>query len=194
MDSQTDTQCYTQWPPEQLDVRTFARDAAQLAGQAPLPTWERLSQEAQLEAQWGVQAPDVSWRAQGELKAQAGNPEVVWLHLQIHAALPLVCQRCLTGVLTPVNVDRSFRFVQDEATAMALDDEAQEDLLVLSREFNLRELVEDEVILAMPLVPVHEVCPAPLPMSAADPLFEQAQVERPNPFAALAGWKPGKSA
>ena len=188
MDPQTDTQCDTQWPPEQLDVRTFARDAAQLAGQAPLPSWERLSKEAQL----GVQAPPVSWRAQGELKGQAGNPEEVWLHLQVHSALPLVCQRCLTSVLTPVDVDRSFRFVQDEATAMALDDEAQEDLLVLSREFNLRELVEDEVILAMPLVPVHEVCPAPLPMSATDPLFEQAQVERPNPFAALAGWKQGK--
>jgi len=184
-----DFQIDTQWPPEHLDVKTFARDAAQLTGQAPLPAWERLSEEAQTE----LQVPAVRWSAQGELKVQAGTPDEVWLHLQVHAALPLLCQRCLTPVLAPVEVGRSFRFVADEATAMALDDEAQEDLLVLSREFNLLELVEDEVILAMPLVPFHEVCPAPLPMSAADPLFEQAQEERPNPFAALASLKLGRS-
>lgn len=181
MHSQTDIQ----WPPEQLDVKAFARDAAQLKGQAPLQAWARLSEEAQP----GLEAPAVRWSAQGELKVQDGAPDQVWLHLQVHAALPLTCQRCLSPVLVPVEVDSSFRFVADEATAMALDDEAQEDLLVLSREFNLLELVEDEVILAMPLVPVHDLCPAPLSMSAMDPQFEQELAERPNPFAALAGLK-----
>lgn len=185
MDSQTDTQ----WPPEQLDVKAFARDGAHLSGQAPLQEWERLSEASQPE----LSPPALKWHAQGELQVHTGAPDQVWLHLQVHAQMPLICQRCLNPVLTPVDVDRSFRFVADEATAMALDDEAQEDLLVLSRTFNLLELVEDEVILAMPLVPVHEVCPAPLPMSVADPLFEQTLVERPNPFAALAGWKPGES-
>ena len=185
MDNKNDTQ----WPPERLDVKAFARDAAQVAGQTPLEAWERLSAESQS----GLPAPAVTWRAQGELRPQAGAPEQVWLHLQVKAALPLLCQRCLSPVLTPVEVDRAFRFVADEATAMAMDDDAQEDLLVLSREFNLLELVEDEVILALPLVPLHEVCPAPLPMSAVDPQFEEGEAARPNPFAALAGLKVGKS-
>ena len=184
-----DSQITTQWPPARLDVKAFARDAAQLSGQAPLSEWERLSEESQP----GLQPPAVRWHAQGELRVQTGAPDQVWLHLQAQAHLPLICQRCLGPVLVPVEVDRSFRFVADEATAMALDDEAQEDLLVLSREFNLLELVEDEVILAMPLVPFHEVCPEPVPMSAADPQFEHDTDQRPHPFAALAGLKVGKS-
>ena len=76
---------------------------------------------------------------------------------------------------------------------MALDDEEEEDLLVTSREFNVIDLVEDEVILAMPLVPLHEACPAPLHMSAEDPQFEQEEEKRPHPFAALAGLKLKKS-
>jgi uncharacterized protein len=60
------------------------------------------------------------------------------------------CQRCLTPVDVPLDVERSFRFVADEATAEALDDECDEDLLALSREFDLRELIEDELLMACP--------------------------------------------
>ena len=98
------------------------------------------------------------------------------------------CQRCLTPVLAAVEAERSFRFVADEATAAALDDEAEEDILVISRDFDALALVEDELILSLPLVPLHEVCPEVLPMSAADPEFEAAS-ERPNPFGVLAGLK-----
>ena len=185
MDSQTDTQ----WPPEQLDVKAFARDGAQLSGQAPLQEWERLFEASQP----GLSPPALKWHAQGELQVHTGAPDQVWLHLQVHAQMPLTCQRCLNPVLTPVEVDRSFRFVADEATAMALDDEAQEDLLVLSRTFNLLELVEDEVILATPLVPFHDVCPTPLPMAVADPLFADEAAQPAHPFAALAGLKVVKS-
>ncbi|MFM7002170.1 MAG: YceD family protein, partial [Limnohabitans sp.] len=94
-------------------------------------------------------------------------------------------------VLTPVLAERSFRFVADEATAAALDDEAEEDLLVISRDFDALTLVEDELIMSLPLVPLHEVCPEVLPVSAVDPEFEQA-AEKPNPFGVLAGLKTGK--
>jgi len=56
-------------------------------------------------------------------------------------------------VLVNLLVDRDFRFVPDEATAMAEDDEAEEDLLVLSGEFDLLALVEDELLMDLPLVP-----------------------------------------
>ena len=56
----------------------------------------------------------------------------------------------------PLDVERSFRFVADEATAEALDEECDEDLLALGREFDLRELIEDELLMALPVVPRHE--------------------------------------
>jgi uncharacterized protein len=177
------------WHPQSLNVRAFSRDGATLSGQAPLAQWERLSAESED----GLVSPPVKWQARGEAVPEVGAQDQVWLHLQVNAVLPLLCQRCLSPLLTAVDVDRSFRFVADEATAMALDDEEEEDLLVTSREFNLIDLVEDEVILAMPLVPLHEACPEPLHMSVEDPQFEQEEQKRPHPFAALAGLKLKKS-
>ena len=72
------------------------------------------------------------------------------------------------------------------ATAEAQDDESEEDLLVVSREFDLRSLIEDELLMAMPLVPLHDVCPSPIKMAVVDPDFEEAVAAKPNPFAALA--------
>jgi len=177
------------WHPRKLDVRAFSRDGGTLSGEAPLAQWERLAAESEV----GLASPPVKWQARGETVPEVGVKDQVWLHLEVHAALPLLCQRCLSPVLTPVDVDRSFRFVSDEATALALDDEEEEDLLVISREFNVIELVEDEVILAMPLVPLHAACPEPLQMSAQSPQFDQEDEKRPNPFAALAGLKLKKS-
>ena len=177
------------WHPQRLDVRVFSRDGATLSGQAPLAQWARL----RAESEDGLVSPPVQWQARGEAVSEVGAQDQVWLHLQVNAVLPLLCQRCLSPVLTAVDVDRSYRFVADEATAMALDDEEEEDLLVISREFNLIDLVEDEVILAMPLVPLHDTCPEPLSMSAEDPRFEQEEEKRPHPFAALAGLKVKKS-
>ncbi len=102
------------------------------------------------------------------------------------------CQRCLSPVLTSVRAQQSFRFVADEATAAALDDEAEEDILVISRDFDALALVEDELILSLPLVPLHDMCPELLPTTAVDPEFEMA-AEKPHPFAVLAGLKKGST-
>jgi uncharacterized protein len=93
-------------------------------------------------------------------------------------------------VQTPVEVDRWFRFVADEATAEALDDDSEEDLLALEPRPSLVELVEDELILSLPLVPLHERCPQPLSTADGPAGGEKAPgSERPHPFAALAKLK-----
>ena len=101
--------------------------------------------------------------------------------------VPMTCQRCLTTVELPLQVDRWFRFVADEATAEAQDEDVEEDLLVTSRDFDLYALVEDELLMELPVVPRHGVCPDPVKMQAEDADFEAAEAAKPNPFAALAG-------
>jgi uncharacterized protein len=64
-----------------------------------------------------------------------------------------------------VDVARALRFVADEATAEALDAESEDDVLALPRRLDLHDLVEDELLLALPLVPMHTTCPVPLPLS-----------------------------
>ncbi len=120
-----------------------------------------------------------------------GAPQLM-LHLQIDTTLSLICQRCLEPVETVIAVDQWFRFVPDEETAEAQDDDSEEDLLVESAEFDLCELVEDELVLAMPLIPSHAVCPAMPQLSASDPGFDEATLTKPHAFAALVKLKSGK--
>jgi len=134
----------------------------------------------------------VHWRARGELLNPRHVDPEVWVHLEADASLPLVCQRCLHPVEVPLRVDRSFRFVADEATAAAQDDESEEDLLAISRAFDLVELVEDELLMALPVAPHHEVCPVPVKMSAVDADFEATDARKENPFAVLGRFKTDK--
>jgi uncharacterized protein len=174
--------------PQRLDVRRFAEEGAVLQASSELRSFARLAGES-VDAD---PALAVHWNARGEMRNPRHVQPELWLHLEADAVLPLVCQRCLQPVHLPVAVERSFRFVADEATAAAQDDEAEEDLLALSRSFDLLELVEDELLMDLPVAPRHEACPEPVKMSAADPEFEAAATEKENPFAVLGRLKTGK--
>ena len=173
--------------PQHLDMLAFARDAAHGQGQSALTEWPRLVLEQHGD---NLPASDVAWQLQGRALPQSGGADQIWLDVQASVSLPMQCQRCLGTVVQTVQAERSFRFVADEATAAALDDESEEDILVISRDLDALALVEDELILSLPLVPLHEACPQAVPMSAVDPEFAQAS-ERPNPFGVLAGLKTG---
>lgn len=175
----------TELDPRRLDVLAFARADATLSGTDLLSKYERIAQEEQaLEGDLSV-----NWAASGDWREPQGAPPQAWLHVVADAVVPLTCQRCLTRMDAPLSVDRWFRFVADEAAAEAQDDESEEDLLVISPHFDLMELVEDELLLALPMVPAHGVCPVHVKLEAVDEGFEAAAAARPNPFAALASLK-----
>jgi uncharacterized protein len=176
-----------EFSPDRLDIANFTQAGAVLDGVDRLSSYPRLLEETQ-----GAGAErTLRWHAEGESHEAAGRPTEPWLRLSGEAVLPLVCQRCLGPVDVTVSFDRPFRFVADEATAEAEDDESDEDLLALRQDFPLRELVEDEFLMALPATPCHDVCPEAPPLAAGEAEFEAAQAERPHPFAALAGLKRG---
>lgn len=179
------------WNPDRLDVRAFAQAGAELQADDPLTRFERLMAEAH--ADDGQPAlGSVTWRAKGEMRAGAsGGALAVWLHLQADTVVPLTCQRCLGPVDTPLKVDRWFRFVNDEATAEAEDDDCEEDLLALEPRPRLHDVLEDELLMELPLVPLHDTCPVPVVMQASDLLvgLDEGGPERKNPFAGLAKLK-----
>jgi len=172
--------------PRRLDVEAFAKEDATLEGAWPLPALERLADMAHPDAK-PVESDVAHWHAEGDLRPVTSGPPQVWLHLGASARLALVCQRCLGPVDTPIEAERSFRFVADEDTAARLDADTEEDVLAMTRALDLRALVEDELLLALPLVPRHDSCPQPLPMTHGDDAPEEEA--RPNPFAALAALK-----
>jgi uncharacterized protein len=172
-----------------LNVKAFARDGVRLQGQQSLTHFERLSDLAWSGEGQTAPAPEVSWSLTGEMTPVAGGEPEIWLHLSAEVSLPMQCQRCMGSVLVEVFSEPSFRFVADEATAEAQDDESEEDLLVLTPELDVWELIEDELIMSVPIVPKHEICPATVTLSVADEAFEEALAAKPNPFAALAQLK-----
>jgi uncharacterized protein len=176
-------------PPAHLDVKAFAHAAELLGGQDSLLNYERLMDETQ-----GLGAENMlKWSARGELRVDAVGAEQVWLHLTIETSIPLTCQRCMGSVDVAVLVQQSFRFCDNEEMAEAQDVDAEEDVLALNPDLSLMELVEDEVLMALPLVPRHEVCPVEVKLAVADSAFEAALLEKTQPFAALAQLKTGKA-
>jgi uncharacterized protein len=175
-------------PPTQLDIKAFAHAASPLEGHDALSKYDRLTQEARtLDSETAL-----NWSASGEVRADESGSEQIWLHVQVGLCMPMVCQRCMGPVEVDLSIDQSFRFVANEAAAEAEDEEAEEDILVLSQEFNLHDLIEDEVLMAMPVVPRHETCPVDVKLEVVDAGFETALAEKLNPFAALASLKGSK--
>jgi len=184
----------TKCDPRALDVRSLCKSAEPLLGARALSEMPRLA--CSLAAASDAQ---VAWVAEGSLRPASGAPAQHWLHLQAKAQLPLQCQRCLAVMLQPVVVDRHFRFVVGEDQAAREDEASEEEVLALAPQLDLHALLEDELILALPIVPRHDkACPQPL--SALAPAAAQAargqpqwggsdppEPERPHPFASLAG-------
>lgn len=174
----------TDFDPARLDVTAFAKAGGRLEGAWPLAQLGRL-RGLVAAASTDASIADVAWSAIGEKRPVRRGESQVWLHVRVTTTLPLECQRCLAAVAVPVSAERSFRFVHGEDAAAQLDASSEDDVLALTRALDLRELIEDELLLALPIVPRHDVCPMPLPAGTeathADP--------EPSPFAALAALK-----
>lgn len=170
--------------PTRLNLTALAQGEQVLAGHTPLAELARLAAEVPPEA---AAPADIRWQIRAESRSRPGASDQLWLHLEARAEVPLSCQRCLAPALHTLDVDRWFRFVESEAVAEAEDDESEEDLLVLEPQFDLLALLEDELLMSLPLVPMHERCPSEPVFKAGED--EAPALERPNPFAALAQLK-----
>jgi uncharacterized protein len=170
--------------PSRLDMAAFAADGAVLHGDWPAEDMSRLLDGALPVAQWAAPRA-VSWVLKGRLQSKAGVAPEVWLDLAASCRVALTCQRCLQTVHEPLRIQRAFLFVSDEASAQSLDDELEADVLVMSRDFDAKSLVEDELILGLPLVPRHDDCAFPAGFASEPELVQPPE----NPFAALANLK-----
>ncbi len=179
-----------------------------MEGRFALRDLPRLCSEQTQSAQAQEHSPQVSWSLTGEPDMQALEPTKLvsepraqrlpvpqqlvaklGLTLGAQTRIELTCQRCLSAVVCDLDAQRQFRFALDEAAALALDDELEDDVLVLSQAFDAMELIEDELIMAMPLVPMHETCPVTLTQHSEGFGESDLNPEKPNPFAVLAQLK-----
>ena len=83
---------------------------------------------------------------------QSGRPCV---RGTIEGTLELVCQRCLAGLPYRCDINVNLALVASEQGTEELQP-GYEPLVVADTPLSLSELVEDELILALPFVPAHE--------------------------------------
>lgn len=163
--------------PSYVDAPKWADRAAVIDQAYPLAAFPRLGES--------VVAPagDIHVNCRFYRDAQ----HLIVLEGRMTARLPLQCQRCLEPVQTDVVAEFSLFLLRDEDAADRLADDA--DYLLQDEEgrIALADALEDELILALPLVPLHDDCHAQMP--AQDEQVVPASAPRENPFQVLAGFK-----
>lgn len=103
------------------------------------------------------------------------------LQLTILSSFSTVCQRCLNAM--PLNINLNFSYLIGEVSdadveAVDVDNSDDYDLQQANKAMDLIALIEDEIIMAMPIAPMHEEGCVELTTQSG---------EKPNPFAVLKG-------
>ena len=106
----------------------------------------------------------------------------------IRTQLQLSCQRCNEPYIHNVDLEVVYSPVKDDRSADNLPAEYEAVLLSDEDDVNLHQLIEDEILLSLPYVPMHELADC---NQSADSSWGEidAQEEKPNPFAVLANLK-----
>lgn len=150
------------------DPIRFAREARRIGGVVKVDAFGRLA-DALLD-----RAGEFQYSIVGEL-GMDGKP---YLRLTASGVLGLQCQRCLERVDWPVDVERLLQLVP---VGVPIPDEELEndafDAIEATPGLDGLELVEDELLLSLPIAPRHESCEQPRPKDGAG---------KESPFAALA--------
>lgn len=106
---------------------------------------------------------------------------VPYVEVRIDAGLPLLCQRTLQRFVQPIQVVQRLGLIREEADESGLPEGYEPLLVPADGMLHPLELVEDELILAVPLIPASPGSEA-LERDWPVPPEEEA---RANPFAAL---------
>jgi len=158
-----------------IDAFEFCRTNGHREGVTPVSEMTRLA------ADCANNSGEITWAIQGGSTPQ-GYPTMT---LSVAGPVQLVCQRCLAPF--DYHIDSSTQLVlgrdDEEADQFeeVLDDDSI-DVIVGSHAADIRELLEDEALLALPQAPKHEVCPDTT-------VLDTLKSEKVSPFAGLKNLK-----
>ena len=114
------------------------------------------------------------------LRGGKDSNKVAYLQLKVLGNVALTCQRCLQPFEHEIKVDTHFLLVRDESEMPAPEEEGDdEDYLPIQAEMHVLDLIEDEVLLALPIAPKHKE-------GACTNENNIETYKKPNPFAKLA--------
>jgi uncharacterized protein len=132
-----------------IDAFEFAASASRLSGDWPIADFPRL--QGVVHSSQGT----LPYSLQG-IPQEQGRPA---LRLQVSGTLQLICQRCLGALEHPLKAEAVLLLFASESDMAALPVDAEgPDCIVGTKDMAVRDLIEDEVLLALPYAPHHEWC------------------------------------
>jgi len=175
--------------PAQIEPFKWAEQGFKWSGQLPLSRFVRIAREAV------GSIDDQLINIDCKLSMDAYH-RVAWFDGHVETKVPMECQRCLEPVEISLVSDFHIALLDDESLIERLDEDA--DFIVLGESeattkgdydapatADLLALIEDELLLLMPLSPKHEFCE-----HKHQPAVEEvAEEKRDNPFEVLAALK-----
>lgn len=128
----------------------FARNGVEIEAEVPCGELVRLADQLRPAGAQHV----VKYRVEGEWR-----DDKEFLVVQVSADVVLACQRCLGDVTCPVKSNTRFLLVREGAELPDEDlDEDDFDPIHANRNLDVLSLVEDELLLSLPLSPMHDDC------------------------------------
>jgi len=129
-----------------IDPLVFASKHASMSGELPLSQLRRLA------AELASDAGSVAVTLRGTSDA-AGRPLI---EVELGCRLSLTCQRCLESYEFALDRLARFRFVRTQAELPGIESEDPDiDCLVAEPRTDVRSLIEDEILLCLPIAPMH---------------------------------------
>ena len=124
-----------------------------------------------------------------EISFAIDSQKLCGIHIKADAEVSLTCQRCGKPFKHTIHIKNDFSPVKTDAQAEALPERYEPAELNEFGEIDLVAMIEDEMILSLPIAPVHDI--KHCEVSEADMVFGEIPEEeaKPNPFAVLASLK-----
>ncbi len=166
--------------PDWIDVRRAAQAGRRFAGEARLEWMPRVLDL--------LDAPAPTDAIAFEIDAALDEQRTARLSVHVHGEVPMTCQRTLGRFMQPIDSGSTVAIVASEREAEALPDDLEPKLVTDAR-LRLVELVEDELLLALPLVPRD---PASEPVVGDDAAADDERTNEDGPFAELARLRRGR--
>ncbi len=163
--------------PESVDVWRMVAQGRCFQGSLPLASMKRLAESL------------TSTAGSVQFSLEFGRDAFGIGFVAVHAEgkLPLLCQRTLDSFDWPLLLDAKLGLIRKEEDEAGLPP-GYEPLLVQETDIRPADVIEDELILALPLVPL-----SPSDDAEEEKVVwssEMVQPEKLNPFAALSALKP----
>lgn len=175
-------------PTSVLDIKALARAGAHLQRQLPLAPFKRLLNNTVIEV--NADTPDLP-PLQVDIRLSLDEFYRPCARGQVQMTLPMICQRCLQPFMRQLLIPIHLILTQESDDKPYPDD--LELLPIGESELTWIDLLEDDLLLALPMVPKHDegTC-QPIGWEFSEAGVDQVMItpveeKKPNPFLVLKG-------